>query len=115
MPNSSQPLDSRRLYLRLLGYVRPYWLAFVVAIGCMGLSSIVEPVFPAVMKSLLDNGFTNAQNNWDWLIYPLGILAIFVARARSLSSEPPDPADTLPTTICSAARPAMSMASMSSR
>ena len=81
MPNSSQPLDSRRLYLRLLGYVRPYWLAFVVAIGCMGLSSIVEPVFPAVMKSLLDNGFTNAQNNWDWLIYPLGILAIFVARA----------------------------------
>ncbi len=34
---------------------------------------------------------------------------------RALSSEPPDPADTLPTTICSAALPAISMASMSSR
>lgn len=81
MPNTSEALKSRQLYLRLLTYVRPYWLAFAVAIGCMGLSSIVEPVFPAVMKSLLDNGFSNAKDNWDWLYYPLGILGIFIARA----------------------------------
>jgi len=74
-------LNSRQLYLRLLGYVRPYWVAFVVAIGCMGLSSIVEPVFPAVMKGLLDNGFSNAKDNWDWLIYPGAILGVFLARA----------------------------------
>ena len=73
--------NSRQLYIRLLGYVRPYWIAFVVAIGCMGLSSVVEPVFPAVMKGLLDNGFSNAKDNWDWLIYPGAILGVFMARA----------------------------------
>jgi len=72
---------SQQLYLRLLTYVRPYWLAFVISIGCMGLSSIVEPVFPAVMKNLLDNGFSNAKDNWDWLIYPGAILGVFLARA----------------------------------
>ncbi len=81
MSNHSSTSNSQQLYLRLLGYVRPYWIAFVVAIGCMGLSSIVEPVFPAVMKGLLDNGFSNAANNWDWLIYPCAILGVFVARA----------------------------------
>ncbi|MFZ2855439.1 MAG: lipid A export permease/ATP-binding protein MsbA [Rhodocyclaceae bacterium] len=74
-------LTSRQLYLRLLRYVRPYWVAFVVAIGCMGLSSIVEPVFPAVMKNLLDNGFSEARESWDWLIYPAAILGVFMARA----------------------------------
>lgn len=81
MLNSSASLESRQLYLRLLGYVRPYWFAFVVAIGCMGLSSIVEPVFPAIMKNLLDNGFSNARDVWDWLLYPAIILGIFVSRA----------------------------------
>jgi subfamily B ATP-binding cassette protein MsbA len=81
MPNPSSKLDSRQLYFRLLGYVRPYWLAFVVSIVCMALSSIVEPVFPIMMKSLLDNGFSNAKDTWDWLIYPAAILGIFLARA----------------------------------
>ena len=74
MLNPSSKLDSRQLYFRLLGYVRPYWLAFVVSIVCMALSSIVEPVFPIMMKSLLDNGFSNAKDTWDWLIYPAAIL-----------------------------------------
>lgn len=74
-------LTSKALYLRLLTYVRPYWGAFAIAIGCMGLSAIVEPVFPALMKGLLDNGFSSAQGEWDWLLYPLGIVAVFVGRA----------------------------------
>jgi len=81
MPNPSAKTDSRQLYFRLLAYVRPYWLAFVVALGCMGLSSVVEPAFPVMMKSLLDNGFSNARDNWDWLLYPAAILGIFLARA----------------------------------
>jgi subfamily B ATP-binding cassette protein MsbA len=73
--------SSRDLYLRLLAYVRPYWKAFVVALVAMGLSSIVEPVFPALMKYLLDDGFNQAKGGWGWLVYPLGILGVFVARA----------------------------------
>jgi subfamily B ATP-binding cassette protein MsbA len=74
-------MTSTELYLRLLTYVRPYWGAFVVALVCMGLSSVVEPVLPAMMKELLDNGFSSNRGQWDWLLYPLAIVAIFVARA----------------------------------
>ncbi|MFZ4536198.1 lipid A export permease/ATP-binding protein MsbA [Propionivibrio sp.] len=77
----SAQLTSRQLYFRLLGYVRPYWKAFVVAIACMGLSSIVEPVFPAIMKELLDNGFTQGKESYNWLFYPLAIVGIFIARS----------------------------------
>jgi len=74
-------LDSRQLYIRLLTYVRPYWVAFLAAIACMGISSLIEPLFPALMKYLLDDGFSKAQGGWDWLIYPGAIFAIFLSRA----------------------------------
>ena len=73
--------SSRALYSRLLSYVRPYWKAFLAAMICMGLASLAEPVFPAMMKYMLDDGFAKAQGSWAWLIYPLIILAIFFARA----------------------------------
>ena len=76
-----QAMDSRQLYLRLLTYVRPYSRAFVVALICMGLSSLIEPALPALMKVLLDDGFAKNQGNLDWLIYPLAILAVFLGRA----------------------------------
>jgi len=56
-------------------------MAFVAAIVCMGLSSVVEPVFPALMKGLLDNGFATAKDSWDWLLYPAAIVGVFLARA----------------------------------
>jgi subfamily B ATP-binding cassette protein MsbA len=74
-------MTSRELYLRLLTYVRPYWKAFAAALVAMGLSALAEPVFPAMMKKLLDDGFSSAAGPWDWLIYPLAIMAIFLARA----------------------------------
>lgn len=73
--------NSREVYLRLLTFVRPYWKAFAVSIVCMGLSSIVEPAFPMLMKQLLDNGFSSTPGNSDWLIYPLAIFGIFLMRA----------------------------------
>lgn len=82
MPPVTQFSTSKDLYLRLLGYVRPYWPIFTVAMICMGLSSIVEPVLPAILKNLLDNGFsTQSPENWDWLFYPVVIITLFVFRA----------------------------------
>ena len=78
---ASDMTSSRALYSRLLSYVRPYWKAFLAAMICMGLASLAEPVFPAMMKYMLDDGFAKAQGSWAWLIYPLIILAIFFARA----------------------------------
>jgi len=73
--------SSRALYSRLLSYVRPYWRVFLAAMLCMGLSSLAEPVFPAMMKYMLDDGFAKSRGGWAWLIYPLIILAIFLVRA----------------------------------
>ncbi len=74
-------MNSRQLYSRLLTYVRPYWKVFLAAILAMGLSSLAEPVFPAVMKKLLDEGFSSKAGSLDWLYYPLVIMAIFLVRA----------------------------------
>ncbi|HEX8988772.1 MAG TPA: lipid A export permease/ATP-binding protein MsbA [Rhodocyclaceae bacterium] len=70
---------SRELYLRLLGYVKPYWRAFALALLLMMASAAMEPLFPALMKPLLDGRFGGeAQENA--LRIPLLIIAIFVGR-----------------------------------
>ena len=74
-------MNSRDLYLRLLTYVRPYWKILVLALVCMGLASLAEPVFPAMMKYLLDDGFSKAGGTWDWLFWPAAIMGLFLTRA----------------------------------
>jgi subfamily B ATP-binding cassette protein MsbA len=70
---------SRELYLRLLGYVRPYWRVFALAMLLMMASAAMEPLFPALMKPLLDGNFGGqAQDNA--LRIPLLIIGIFLAR-----------------------------------
>ncbi|MEY3513196.1 MAG: lipid export permease/ATP-binding protein MsbA [Pseudomonadota bacterium] len=62
----------RALYLRLLGFIKPYWKAFSIAVVCMVLTASTEPVFPAIMKYLLDSGFHTADANLVWLIPSFG-------------------------------------------
>jgi subfamily B ATP-binding cassette protein MsbA len=73
-------MNSRQLYSRLLTYVRPYWKVFAAAMLATGLSSLTEPFFPAVMKKMLDDGFSSDAGTWDWLVFPLLIMGIFLAR-----------------------------------
>jgi subfamily B ATP-binding cassette protein MsbA len=68
------------LYLRLLTYVRPYWKAFVIAVLCMVCTAATEPVFPAIMKYLLDKGFQTDDTKMVLLI-PMGIVVLFLARS----------------------------------
>ena len=75
----SQP-SSRALYFRLLGYVKPYWKVFLLAVIGMIGSAATEPVFPAIMKYLLDQGFQAPDPRLIWLI-PLGVVLLFVLRA----------------------------------
>ena len=49
--------ESRELYLRLLSYVRPYAKVFALAVLGMVLAAATEPLFPALIKPLLDGGF----------------------------------------------------------
>jgi subfamily B ATP-binding cassette protein MsbA len=71
--------SNRALYFRLLGYLRPYWKPFALAVVAMIGMAATEPVFPAIMKYLLDNGFRTGDTRLVWLI-PLGIVALFVGR-----------------------------------
>ena len=69
----------RTLYLRLLGFLRPYWKAFSIAVLCMICTAATEPVFPAIMKHLLDSGFRATEARMVWLI-PVSIVLLFLAR-----------------------------------
>ena len=73
------PPSSRDLYARLLTYLKPYWKAFTLAVLGMVCTAATEPVFPAIMKYLLDNGFQTSEPHMVWLI-PLGIVTLFVVR-----------------------------------
>jgi len=71
--------DSRDLYLRLLGHVRPHWKGFALTLAATVLAAATEPLFPALMKPLLDKGFGQGSNDWlAWL--PLAIIGIFLLR-----------------------------------
>ena len=76
---TSPQVSSRALYARLLGYVRPYWIAFAVSVVCMALTAAAEPAFPAIMKALLDGGFNGQDPDAIWF-YPLAIVLLFVVR-----------------------------------
>jgi len=67
------------MYARLLSWVKPYWPHFALAILGMALTASTEPMFPALMKYLLDNGFV-AKNKELTLLIPLAMVLIFLFR-----------------------------------
>lgn len=71
--------SNRALYFRLLGYVRPYWKVFTLAVLAMVCTAATEPVFPAIMKHLLDNGFKSGDARLVWAI-PIGVVLLFFTR-----------------------------------
>lgn len=72
-------LGSRPLYFRLLTYVRPYWKVLATSIGLLALLAVSEPIFPALMKPLLDEGFTGRNEAViQWI--PLALVALFLIR-----------------------------------
>jgi len=76
----NNPPNSRTLYLRLLQYVRPYWRAVALSLLATAVLAATEPLFPALLKPLLDKGFT-AENGLQNPIYiPLGIVGVFIVR-----------------------------------
>jgi subfamily B ATP-binding cassette protein MsbA len=70
---------SRVLYLRLLRYVAPYWRMFALSLLAMVLVAATEPVFPALMKPLLDGSFVNKDPTTIRLI-PFALVGLFLVR-----------------------------------
>ena len=74
--------SGRTLYLRLLTYVRPHARIFAIAVLAMVATAATEPLFPALMKPLLDGGFGSRDSNplFTPLMFALALVGIFVLR-----------------------------------
>ena len=59
---ASSDADSLQLYLRLLRYVRPYWVPFALSIVGMAVLALTEPAFPALLQPLLDGSFAHKES-----------------------------------------------------
>ena len=79
MPEAAATPTSKKVYVRLLRHVRPYWKLFVFALITMIGMAATEPMFPALMKPLLDKGFAPDSKQTLYLA-PVAIVAIFVVR-----------------------------------
>ncbi|MFZ2162822.1 MAG: lipid A export permease/ATP-binding protein MsbA [Sideroxyarcus sp.] len=75
-------LTSAQLYLRLLGYVKPYWRTFAISVIAMAVTAATEPLLPALLKPMLDGTFVHKD---DTVIKfaPILILVIFFVRGVS--------------------------------
>jgi ATP-binding cassette, subfamily B, bacterial MsbA len=71
---------SRELYLRLLSYVRPYAGVFTLALAGMFAAAATEPLFPMLMKPLLDGGFAASAEAWPPIAFAAAIVGIFLLR-----------------------------------
>jgi subfamily B ATP-binding cassette protein MsbA len=73
------PDPSHALYVRLLGYVKPYWRMFALSLVALVLTAATEPALPALFKPLLDKGFVAKDPTFiHWI--PILLLALFLAR-----------------------------------
>ena len=80
MARLSRPHTSRELYFRLLGYVRPYAKVFAVAVLGMVLAAATEPLFPALIKLLLDGASASGGPSWPPSAFGAAIIAVFIVR-----------------------------------
>lgn len=80
--------SSRDLYLRLLGYVRPYWKTLALGLLLSAMAGAMEPILPALIKPLVDNGFMPRSDgsisdslvqSAPWVI-PALIVGLFIVR-----------------------------------
>ena len=72
--------NDRILMRRLLGHVKPHWKLFSLGVAGMVLTALTEPVFPAIMKILLDHGFgETGEKRLMWLA-PVMIIGLFLLR-----------------------------------
>lgn len=72
--------SSRELYVRLLRYVHPYWKAITLSLLATAILAATEPLFPALLKPLLDKGFVREGGFSYPILIPLGIVGVFLVR-----------------------------------
>jgi subfamily B ATP-binding cassette protein MsbA len=64
-------------FKRIVGLLKPYKGRLMLALGGMIVTAATEPAVAAMMKLLLDKGFSQAHTFSLWLV-PLFVIGIFV-------------------------------------
>lgn len=75
-------MSSTKLYLRLLGFVKPYRRIFLLSMLGMAMAAATEPLLPFLLKPLLDGTFVHRDDlviRWA----PILIIVIFLVRGIS--------------------------------
>lgn len=80
-------MNSKSLYFRLLRYVIPHWRMFALAIFAMILLALTEPLLPALLKPLLDNGFVEKDPYFIQLVPLLLIILVIIRGIATLISS----------------------------
>jgi subfamily B ATP-binding cassette protein MsbA len=79
MTGQNAQYDGVTVYRRLLGYVRPYWKIFLLAIAGMVLFSLTEMAFAWIVQPTFDGGFVKKDPQVIAML-PLMIIGIFGVR-----------------------------------
>ena len=72
--------NDKVLLRRLLGHVKPHWKVFALGVAGMILTALTEPLFPAIMKILLDDGFGGGGDARLMWLAPVMIIGLFLLR-----------------------------------
>jgi ATP-binding cassette, subfamily B, bacterial MsbA len=75
-------MNSRALYTRLMGYVRPYWRMFGLSLIAMVIAAATEPALAYLLKPMLDGMFVEKSPSFITLV-PLALVGIFLLRGVS--------------------------------
>ncbi len=80
-------MNSQILYLRLLGYVVPYWHRFALVILAIVVMAITDPILAALIQPLLDGGFVDKDPLTMKLMPLLLMLLVLVKGIAMLASQ----------------------------
>ena len=73
---------SKELYIRLLGYMRPYWKQFVAGVVFIVILALSEPAIPMLLKPLLDGTFVDKDPSYLYWS-PIVLLVLFIVRGTA--------------------------------
>lgn len=72
-------LENHQVFLRVLNYAKPHKVMIFMALLAMSVVAATETSIPALMKPLLDRGFTGALNEKLWQV-PLFLVGVAFIR-----------------------------------
>ena len=73
--------SDRQALNRLIGYLRPHIGLIIGSLVAMAFVAAAETSIPALMKPLLDDGFTGKFNHQLWLV-PAFLVGLEIGRAH---------------------------------